>query len=96
MSQALYSAKMSSLVTIDEFGRGTTGSEGLTLLVGALKAFLNKEEFCPHILVSTHLQRIIKHLPQAKSHLVECLQMESTKCDNNLVFLFKVCHIYLH
>lgn len=90
MSQALHGAKMSSLVTIDEFGRGTTGSEGMGLLVGALKTFLNAGDNCPHILVSTHMQRIINHLPPTKMHLVECLKMESTKCDKNLVFMFKV------
>lgn len=88
MSHALYNAKSSSLVTIDEFGRGTTGPEGLTLLIGALKKFINQDQFCPHIMVATHLQQISRHLPE--SPLIEYIKMNSVMREGQLVFLFQV------
>lgn len=89
MSQALHNAKKSSLVILDEFGRGTTGDDGIALLVSALKKFYNQEEFCPHVLVSTHLQQICHYLPQSK--LISHMKLDHTMSDsNNLVFLYKV------
>lgn len=88
MSQALYNAKSSSLVMVDEFGKGTTGPEGLALQVGALQKFLNQEEFCPHVLVSTHMQETVEYIPE--SNLVEHLKMDYTVVNNDIVYLFKV------
>lgn len=88
MAQALYNAKSSSLVMIDEFGKGTTGREGLALQVGAIKKFLKQEEFCPHIIVSTHLQETINYIPE--SPLVSHLKMDYTVLENEISYLFKV------
>lgn len=88
MSQAIYSARASSFVTIDEFGRGTTGYEGIAILAGALKRFIDQEEFCPHVLMSTHLQQVLAHFPDSPN--LETLKMEHSKCEGKLVFTYKV------
>ncbi|CAH0555687.1 unnamed protein product [Brassicogethes aeneus] len=86
-TKALDNANCSSLVLMDEFGRGTSINEGLSILVGILKSFVEKKQNCPHVLVSTHFQQIIKHLPV--SALVEHLKMEHTKANGALCFLYK-------
>lgn len=88
MSTAIYNAKASSFITIDEFGRGTTGSEGIAILAGALKKFLDQEEFCPHVLVSTHLQQVLHYLPGSPK--VQTLKMQHSVCEEKLVFTFQV------
>ncbi|KAJ8918621.1 hypothetical protein NQ315_013127 [Exocentrus adspersus] len=88
MTQALNSAKSSSLVLMDEFGRGTTEEEGISLLVGALKKLLEKKAACPHVIVSTHFQQIVNHLPKTK--LIQYLKMDHVKEGGNLYFLYKV------
>lgn len=88
MSQALHSSKPSSVITIDEFGRGTTGEEGMLLLVGALRDFINRGKHCPHVILSTHIQEMVNHLPETP--LVQCLKMNSIVRDNELVMLYQV------
>lgn len=88
ISTALNIAKASSFITIDEFGRGTTGSEGVAILAGALRKFLDKDEYCPHILVSSHLHQVLHYLPSTPN--VRVLRMQHTICEEKLVFSFKV------
>lgn len=88
MSTAIYNAKASSFITVDEFGRGTTGCEGLAILAGALQKFLDKDEFCPHILVSTHLQQVLRYLPDTPK--VQALKMQHALCEGKMVFSFQV------
>lgn len=87
MSQALHNAQKSSLVILDEFGRGTTGEEGFALLLGALRMFSNKG-CCPHLLVSTHLQHLCNYLPEV--NLTSHIKMDNQVIDSRLVFLYKV------
>ncbi|KAF5279974.1 hypothetical protein FQR65_LT15112 [Abscondita terminalis] len=89
MSHSLLKAKPSSLVLIDEFGRGTSADDGISLLVSALKTFSSKEELCPHLLVSTHYQQISHFLPQ--SQLVSYKKMDHEIRDTGeLIYLYKV------
>ncbi|KAJ8986006.1 hypothetical protein NQ317_013890 [Molorchus minor] len=88
MTQALNVATSSSLILMDEFGRGTMEKDGITLLIGALKHFINKVEGCPHLLVSTHFQQIVSHLPVTP--LVEYQKMDHRKDDGCLYFLYKI------
>lgn len=88
MSTAIYNARGSSFITIDEFGRGTTGSEGIAILAGALKKFLDQDEFCPHVLVSTHLHQVLRYLPDTSQ--VQALKMQHSVCDEKLVFTYEV------
>ncbi|KAK4882098.1 hypothetical protein RN001_005417 [Aquatica leii] len=88
-SQALHNAKSSSLVLIDEFGRGTTADDGLALLVAALKKFSNKNESYPHVVVSTHFQEICKYLPE--SNMISYLKMDhEIRTSDEFVYLYKV------
>ncbi|KAF5275985.1 hypothetical protein FQA39_LY00781 [Lamprigera yunnana] len=88
-AQSLQNAKSSSLVLIDEFGRGTTEDDGLTLLAGALTKFNNQEEFCPHILVSTHFQEICNYLPKNSIITYNKMDYEITET-GELTYLYKV------
>lgn len=73
---------------MDEFGRGTTEEDGVSILVGVLKHFYSLGTDCPHILVSTHFQQIISHLPE--SPLIECQKMDHTKENGVICFLYKI------
>lgn len=88
MSTAIYNAKASSFITVDEFGRGTTGCEGVAILAGALRKFLDKDEFCPHVLVSTHLQQVLRYLPDTPK--VQALKMQHALCEEKMVFSFQI------
>lgn len=72
---------------MDEFGRGTAGSEGEVLHAAVLKHFI-KSDKCPHILVATHYQNLLTRLPQ--SELIEYIKTNYTIEDNQLVFLYKI------
>ncbi|RZC42494.1 mutS protein 5-like [Asbolus verrucosus] len=87
-TQAIHNGKSNSLILLDEFGRGTIKDEGFALLTGVLKKFQEKEELCPHILVSTHHQMIINYLPQ--SRLVDHLKMAHSKENGMLLYLYKI------
>lgn len=73
---------------MDEFGRGTTEEEGVSLLVGALRRFLERGKACPHVVVSTHFQQIVTHLP--KTDMIQYLKMDHVKEEGSLYFLYKV------
>ncbi|XP_018326196.1 mutS protein homolog 5 [Agrilus planipennis] len=88
MSQILHNSGQSSLVLIDEFGRGTAGEDGRALLAGTLKTFIHQKNNCPHVLVSTHYQTLIEFLPD--SPLINYLKMDYILEDEKLVFLYKV------
>ncbi|KAJ8964564.1 hypothetical protein NQ314_004868 [Rhamnusium bicolor] len=88
ITQALNSGKSSSLILMDEFGRGTTDDEGMSLLVGVLRQFLDRKHACPHVVLSTHFQQITEHLP--KTSLIEYQKMDHSKDNGMLYFLYKV------
>uniref|UniRef100_A0A6P7H1Z0 MutS protein homolog 5-like isoform X1 n=1 Tax=Diabrotica virgifera virgifera TaxID=50390 RepID=A0A6P7H1Z0_DIAVI len=88
MNNTLTDPAASSLVLIDEFGKGTSETEGICLLQGALEHFLDRGDACPHVLVSTHFQQIHKRLPD--SPLVQYQKMEHTKESGVLYFLYKI------
>lgn len=90
ITQAFYNSNPSSLILIDEFGRGTTGNEGLAILSGVVQEFLGRGDDCPHILVSTHYQYLVKLVPE--SPFVAHLKMNYAIEDEELVFLYKITH----
>ncbi|XP_017784719.1 PREDICTED: mutS protein homolog 5-like [Nicrophorus vespilloides] len=89
MARALQNAKRNSLVMMDEFGRGTTGTEGLALLLGALRKFLGQGSYCPHVVVSTHLECPEELLDGS---MIDYLTLEHTRDpnDDRIVFLYRV------
>ena len=52
-------ASAKSLVIIDEFGKGTEAVDGLALLAATLQNWLDLNTECPHVLVSTHVHRLV-------------------------------------
>lgn len=88
MSHALMDISRSSLVFLDEFGKGTTEIEGIALLEGALKHFLSRGLNCPHVVVATHFQKIRQRLPE--SSLIQFQKMEHTNENGVLYFLYKI------
>lgn len=74
---------------MDEFGKGTSGDDGLILMVGVLRKFLRENENCPHILVSTHYQQVRKYLEE--SAILQYQKMSYTRNDNEpMVLLYKL------
>lgn len=75
MSRSLYCSTSSSLVVVDEFGKGTSELDGLSLLTASLEAFLKREKNCPFVFVSTHFHHVVGLLPQSpysKLEVSEC------------------------
>ncbi|XP_066253416.1 mutS protein homolog 5-like [Euwallacea similis] len=87
-AQALHFWSPSSIIIMDEFGRGTLDDDGVILLAGILKYFLEKKDACPHVIVSTHLQQIASILPE--SRYLEYLKMDQTIENGTFCFLYKM------
>ncbi|XP_071454874.1 mutS protein homolog 5-like [Hetaerina americana] len=62
VSNSVNCSSPSSLVIIDEFGKGTSELDGLSLLIATLEHFLSRGSNCPHVLVSTHFHNIANML----------------------------------
>ncbi|GLV35982.1 spellchecker1 [Carabus blaptoides fortunei] len=88
MSQAMHGSEKNSLILIDEFGRATTELDGLALLAAYLEQYLFREEYCPHILVSTHFIQLTNLLPE--SQYLEHLKCDHKIIEDNLIFLYKL------
>lgn len=76
MILALYSSTPSSLIIVDEFGKGTTEIDGLALLASCLDHFLSRGVKCPHVLASTHFHDVV-NLVQKSRYLK--LQVNTSK-----------------
>ncbi|XP_046389067.1 mutS protein homolog 5-like isoform X2 [Ischnura elegans] len=88
VSTAVNCSSPSSLVIIDEFGKGTTELDGLSLLTAVLEHFLSRGSNCPHVLVSTHFHNISMILAstpgltyQTMDHMFE---------GDQIIYLFKL------
>ncbi|XP_022918563.2 mutS protein homolog 5-like [Onthophagus taurus] len=77
-----------SLVIIDEFGRSTSGLDGLALLTSAINYFLKQGDNCPHLLVVTHLQQIRELIEP--SSLLSYHTFDFARNDHDIIFLFKL------
>ncbi|RUS88484.1 hypothetical protein EGW08_003742, partial [Elysia chlorotica] len=60
VSHALNEATSSSLVIVDEFGKGTESIDGLALLTAVIKFWIDKGIASPYVLISTHYHSIIQ------------------------------------
>lgn len=87
-AQVFKYAGPSSLIIVDEFGRGTADDDGLVLLAAFVKYYLDRGDECPHLLVSTHLQRIAVRLPE--SRYLEYFKMEHEIQDGLLCSLYRL------
>ena len=68
VSNAVQSATASSLVVLDEFGKGTDSVDGQALLCAVLVYWLRHD--CPHVLVSTHFHNLVQQQLLPTSPLV--------------------------
>ncbi|KAJ2940748.1 hypothetical protein O0L34_g14859 [Tuta absoluta] len=89
MALALQESTSNSLVIIDEFGKGTSEVDGLSLLAACLNTFLFQGEHCPHVFLSTHFLNIKEYI--VNSPLLKFLRFEHMVQDGEPVFLFRVC-----
>lgn len=65
MSVALNESTSRSLVIIDEFGKGTSETNGLSLLLASLSDFLHRPyNLMPHVIISTHFYSLPNLLQQ--------------------------------
>jgi len=62
MSLALRTVTKQSLVIVDEFGKGTADTDGLSLLVATVEDFLDRKQNCPTIFLSTHYYSVVNYL----------------------------------
>ncbi|GMT17034.1 hypothetical protein PFISCL1PPCAC_8331 [Pristionchus fissidentatus] len=90
LSFALRRATGSSLVIIDEFGKGTMTEVGLSLLTASIEHLTNKgKAACPHLLVSTHFHALIDLLETEKD-VITYHTMEVLRQGAQLFFQFKM------
>ncbi|XP_055538983.1 mutS protein homolog 5-like [Wyeomyia smithii] len=92
MSNILQNATGRSLVLIDEFGKGTTYSEGKSLLISSIEHILGKGENAPLTLVGTQFTTITKFFDENQflriyaTQSVEQEQPEEKSIESNPVF----------
>eukprot|EP00118_Oscarella_pearsei_P012511 m.92641 g.92641 ORF g.92641 m.92641 type:complete len:572 (+) comp36749_c0_seq10:12-1727(+) len=89
-SVALRCATKSSLVLMDEFGKGTSNDDGLALLAASLKFWLKETGFCPKVFVSTHFHSLVEPEVLPHSPLVHFQTMEVMHDGSDLVFLYQL------
>ncbi|XP_063616239.1 mutS protein homolog 5-like [Cydia splendana] len=88
MELALQESTSDSLILIDEFGKGTSEVDGLSLLAACLNTFLFQGDACPHIFLSTHFLNIREYI--VETPLVKFLRFEHVMDGDAPVFLFRV------
>nr|XP_049692368.1 mutS protein homolog 5-like [Helicoverpa armigera] len=89
MALALQESTSNSLLIVDEFGKGTSATDGLALLAACLNTLLFRGDDCPHVLLATHYLNIKEYI--VESPLVRFLRFEYILQDGEPVFLFRVC-----
>ncbi|XP_067217256.1 mutS protein homolog 5-like [Linepithema humile] len=89
INSALYASTPNSIVILDEFGNGTSEVSGLSLLAAVLNNFVERDIYCPHIFVATHMHRIINMLPQ--NPIIEEQTFEFiTNDDSSVAYLYRL------
>ncbi|XP_048489211.1 mutS protein homolog 5-like [Plutella xylostella] len=58
MSLALQESTSNSLIIVDEFGKGTSEVDGISLLASCINSLLCRELNCPHVLLATHMLQL--------------------------------------
>ncbi|XP_033111357.1 mutS protein homolog 5-like [Anneissia japonica] len=90
MSQCVRNATAKSLVIVDEFGKGTETGDGVSLLCACLRHWLDQEQHCPHVLVSTHFHCIFQQhlLPDSQQLMYQ--MMDVIQNEEEMIFLFQL------
>lgn len=70
MNTAVCMSTKSSLLIVDEFGKGTSEVDGLSLLASFLTHLIRRgASNCPHVILSTHFHRLVNLIED--SHLIK-------------------------
>ncbi|CAK1544355.1 unnamed protein product [Leptosia nina] len=88
MAIALQESTTNSLVLVDEFGKGTSETDGLSLLAACLNTLLFRGQNCPHVFLSTHFLNIKEFI--VDTPIIKFLSFEHIIQDGEPVFLFHV------
>ncbi|XP_038207817.1 mutS protein homolog 5-like [Zerene cesonia] len=88
MALALQESVSNSLILVDEFGKGTSESDGLSLLAACLNTLLFRGEGCPHVFLSTHLLNVKEFI--IDTPIVKFLSFEHIIEDGEVIFLFRI------
>lgn len=83
-----------SLITIDEFGKGTSQYDGIALYIAVLKHWLSKAEDCPFILAATHYHSIFKLKLLPPSPFIKFKTFDVISDDSGIVYLYKLVDGY--
>ncbi|KAI5738959.1 hypothetical protein M8J77_013235 [Diaphorina citri] len=88
VTTALLNSSRSSLIILDEFGKGTLEMDGLALLASSLNHLIARREDCPLMLVATHYLTLASLLnPQVS---IEQLTFKYRIEDDDIVYLFSI------
>lgn len=100
INNILQSYTRSSLILLDEFGKGSLALDGICLLGSILNYFIseNREIDCPRIFVTTHYTELFDtNIVPIDNILVQLLKTETTfvqnkenNVDTQLVYLYKI------
>ncbi|KAK3927533.1 MutS protein-like protein 5 [Frankliniella fusca] len=89
MNTAVCMATKSSLLIVDEFGKGTSEVDGLSLLTAFLTHLIRRgPNNCPHVILSTHFHRLVDLI--GKSPLIKTYVLEHIVSEGELVYLFQL------
>lgn len=83
MNTAVCMSTKSSLLVVDEFGKGTSEVDGLSLLAACLSHLIKRgPSNCPHVVLSTHFHRLVDLMednPLIKTYVITT----SSYCNSN-------------
>ncbi|CAG7833064.1 unnamed protein product [Allacma fusca] len=88
MAFGLRESTKSSLIIIDEFGKGTAESDGLALLIASVNDLIRRSSECPTVFISTHFYSLMNYMDQ--SRLLKFQTMQFVRENNDIVYLYKL------
>ncbi|XP_044162334.1 mutS protein homolog 5 isoform X2 [Bufo gargarizans] len=90
VARAVNNATRSSLILIDEFGKGTNTVDGLSLLAATLRHWIKQDSSCPYILLSTNFHSLIQLKILPESPIVHYQTLEWCLDGEELIFFYQL------
>lgn len=89
MSVALREATNRSLVVIDEFGIGSSYTDGTAIFISCMESWINLNDMSPLLLVATHLHNAVSYFSRhCLAHTIQFSSMGYYLDKEQLVFLY--------
>ncbi|XP_018915434.2 mutS protein homolog 5 isoform X3 [Bemisia tabaci] len=88
ISQVASNTSGNAVVAVDDFGKGTTEIDGVSLLSTFITDWMSKGEDCPHVIITTHLHNLLTVLPS--SPLIKHQTMEYLINNDEIVYLHRL------